>query len=76
MMRQSVTMYGHYFRWNSRTEKWETSSGRVVYITPPTEDDEMWYVEVPSTGINQPVAGQYAENRAFTIAEAYSRQKD
>ncbi len=67
--------FGHTFMWNAETREWETTTGRKVMVRAPDTLNAFWYVRVPSTGINQPLSGDGAEERAFSIAEIYSRQQ-
>ena len=70
------TEFGHLFKWNAQTREWETTTGRKVFVRAPDTLNLFWLVRVPSTGVNQPLTGEDAEERAFCIAEVYSRQQD
>ncbi len=67
--------FGHKFKWSYDTWRWETTAGRKVFVSPPLVPGHYWYVTVPSTGVDLPLSGTDAENRAFCIAEGYSRQQ-
>lgn len=72
--------WGHVFKWNYETQEWETTTGRQVFIKVPNAEEEdkdkIWLIRVPGTKINMPFIGEDAEQRAFCVAEGYSRQKD
>ena len=68
--------FGQQFKWDPATQEWETASGRKVFVSPPNSQDSCWYVRVPTLNIYQPVTEQYAEERAFCLADAYSRKKN
>jgi hypothetical protein len=74
--REDRIEFGHLFRWSSLLQAWTTTSGRLVLVEPPNQFSTLWFIRVPSTKTNQPLTGDNIEERAFSIAEAFSRQKD
>ena len=69
--------YGHTWEWRGSNptmrRHWKSTSGNLVLIFPPTETISSWYVNVCDDECYE-LTGKDVEDRAFCVAETYTRQ--
>ncbi len=68
--------FGHQFVWLKRPGCWCSTSGQSVMVVPPSDvgSREPWLCIVPGQIRVEEFIGHQAEQRAFSVAEAYTRQ--
>ena len=81
MNREDKHIDGCLFKWQENLQLWSSPHNdpdriREVQVIPPQDDTPSWRVVVPSTGSSDTLAGAQVEDRAFAVAETYTRQKD
>ncbi len=70
------TEYGQLFKWNPESCEWETTTGRKIFVKFVGEfGTTWWFVRVPHAREEHQLVGDDAEQRAFCVAESYSRQQ-
>lgn len=73
-MAKDRIMYGHLFVWNEELRAWESTSGNRVCVLPPDNNNPDWRIAVEHLEQTLRFTGENTEERAFCLAELYTRQ--
>ncbi|HYF12789.1 MAG TPA: hypothetical protein VD928_00625 [Candidatus Paceibacterota bacterium] len=66
--------FGQLFRWHPTPGFWRTTKGNLAFVFPGSEETgEPWMYFIPDFEEFHSLRGENAEERAFAIADAYSR---
>jgi len=68
--------FGHVWSWQpegKRRGHWQSTDGNLVRVFPPSDSLNFWYVTICDAEQHR-LTGSNVEQRAFCIAEVYTRQ--
>lgn len=72
-----VEKYGHTWKWREPNGDmrghWESTEGNLVMIFPPNAQIDYWSI-LEDHEVTHKFSGDDAEERAFSVAEAFTRQ--